>query len=412
MSAPDAPSPAPAPEPAAHGRSAADAAPTHPGPAGPDSSSATAAPAPVPPAAGRPSRAPLIGAALLAMLSVAALVMAWNTQQRVRAAELELVKRQQDAGTQSAEARALARQADATARESAARLALLEARVAESALQRTQLEELIQSLARSRDENVLADIDASLRVAMQQSSITGSVEPLAAALRQADERLARYSQPRLERVRRAVLLDIDRVKAAAQVDLPTLTLRLDEAIRLVDDLPLIAAVDRRPGRAEARAAAMVAPGTPAAAPAVARSASDPASAVAGGKSSSWPRWIGDNARTMLLQAWGEVRSLVQVSRIEDPDAALLTPEQAFFVRENVKLRLLNARLALLGRQYDIAQADLRDAQSMIERYFDRGSRRVGAATEQVRQLAAQARQVSLPRPDSTLAALATAVAGR
>ena len=388
MSAADAPSPDPA---------GAPAAPPVPAPA------AAPAVAPAPP---QPGRSLLIGAAALAVLSVAALGMAWNTQQRVRAAELELVKRQQDAGTQSAEARALARQAEASARESAARLALLEARVAESALQRTQLEELIQSLARSRDENVLADIDAALRVAMQQSAITGSVEPLAAALRQSQERLARYPQPRLERVRRAVLLDIDRVKAASQVDLPTLTLRLDEALRLVDDLPLVAAVDRRPGRAETRAAA--AAGTPAAGAAAAAASG----AATGGKGTSWPRWVGDNARTMLLQVWGEVRSLVQVSRIDDPDAALLTPEQAFFVRENVKLRLLNARLALLGRQYDIAQADLRDAQSMIDRYFDRGSRRVVAASEQVRQLAAQARQVALPRPDATLAALATAAAGR
>jgi uroporphyrin-3 C-methyltransferase len=385
--------------------SAPDAPP--PDPAGAASTGQAEAPAAdVQAAAPRTSRFLLVGAGVLAALSVAALALAWNTQQRVRTAELELVKRQQDAGTQSAEARALARQAEASARESAARLALLEARVAESALQRTQLEELIQSLARSRDENVLADIDAALRVAMQQSAITGSVEPLAAALRQAEERLARYPQPRLERVRRAVLLDIDRVKAAAQVDLPTLTLRLDEAMRLVDDLPLVAAVDRRPGRAEARA-------TAAAAVAAAGAASGAASGVgAGGKAASWPRWIGENSRTMLLQAWGEVRSLVQVSRIDDPDAALLTPEQAFFVRENVKLRLLNARLALLGRQYDIAQADLRDAQSMIDRYFDRGSRRVGVASEQVRQLAAQARQVALPRPDATLAALATAVAGR
>ncbi|MFM7703865.1 MAG: uroporphyrinogen-III C-methyltransferase, partial [Rubrivivax sp.] len=235
-----------------------------------------------------------------------------------------------------------------------------------------------------------------------------------AALRQADERLARYSQPRLERVRRAVLLDRDRVTAAAQVDLPTLTLRLDELIRLVDDLPLVAAVDRRPTRAEARAG--TAAGTPGAAGGaggaarvVSAAASAPAGAVAG---PSWPRWIGDNARTMLLQAWAEVRALVQVSRIDDPDAALLTPEQAFFVRENVKLRLLNARLALLSRQYDIAQADLRDAQSIVERYFDRSSRRVGAAGEQLRLIAGQARQVALPRPDATLAALATAVAGR
>jgi uroporphyrin-3 C-methyltransferase len=379
-----------------------------------DSAPASTAPVGAAPGAAageRASRAPLIAAAVLALLSLAALGVAWNAQQRVRAAELELVKRQQDASTQSAEARTLARNAEASARDAVARLALLEARIAESSLQRTQLEELIQSLARSRDENVLADIDASIRVAMQQSAITGSVEPLATALRQADERLARYPQPRLERVRRAVLQDIDRVKAAAQVDLPTVLLRLDEAVRLADDLPLVAAVDRRPGRSEARALSKLsAPAEAASASAAARPAS--AASGTGAAGPSWPRWIGENARLMLAQAWSEVRALVQVSRIDDPDAALLAPEQAFFVRENVKLRLLNARLALLSRQYDIAQADLRDAQSMIDRYFDRGSRRVVAASDQVRQLAGQARQVALPRPDATLAALATAVAGR
>ena len=56
--------------------------------------------------------------------------------------------------------------------------ALLEVRVAEVSLQRTQLEELIQSLSRSRDENQLADIEAAIRVALQQAAITGSAEPL------------------------------------------------------------------------------------------------------------------------------------------------------------------------------------------------------------------------------------------
>ena len=110
--------------------------------------------------------------------------------------------------------------------------------------------------------------------------------------------------------------------------------------------------------------------------------------------------------------WGEVRSLVRVTRIEQPEAVLLAPDQMFFVRENLKLRLLNARLAVLSRQFDTAQADLQSARHMLERYFDRGSRRVGVAIELVRQVAAQARQVSLPRPSETLAALATANAGR
>jgi uroporphyrin-3 C-methyltransferase len=110
--------------------------------------------------------------------------------------------------------------------------------------------------------------------------------------------------------------------------------------------------------------------------------------------------------------WEETRSLVRVTRVDVPEAALLSPEQAFFLRENLKLRLLNARLALLSRQFDTAQSDLRDAQASIERYFDKSARRVQATAEMLRQVAAQARLVAVPRPDETLAAIQAATAGR
>jgi uroporphyrin-3 C-methyltransferase len=110
--------------------------------------------------------------------------------------------------------------------------------------------------------------------------------------------------------------------------------------------------------------------------------------------------------------WGEARTLLRVTRIDHPEAALLTPDQSFFLRENLKLRLLNARLALLSRQFDTAQADLRDSQEMLGRYFDARSRKVASAADLMRQVAGQARQVNVPRPDDTLAALTAAAAGR
>ncbi|WP_425261120.1 uroporphyrinogen-III C-methyltransferase [Rubrivivax sp. RP6-9] len=359
--------------------------------------SASSSPPPVAPApAAAPAQTPVqahgrwiaIGAALLAAAGAAAIVTAWNAQQRVKALEVELVKRQQDAGAQATEARMLAKEAQELSREAAAKMALLEARVAETSMQRTQLEDLIQSLARSRDENVLADVEAAIRVALQQSAITGSADPLVVTLKQADERLARYNQPRLERVRRAVAQDLERTRSAGVADIALLTIRLDEAIRSVDELPLLAALERRtPPRASAPAAAASAASAPA------RHWSDP-----------W-RNAGDHL-------WQEVRALVRVTRIDQPEAMLVAPEQAFFLRENLKLRLLNARLAVLSRQFDTAQSDLRDASSALERYFDRGSRRVVTAQELVRQVATQARLVSVPRPDATLAAIATASAGR
>jgi uroporphyrin-3 C-methyltransferase len=112
------------------------------------------------------------------------------------------------------------------------------------------------------------------------------------------------------------------------------------------------------------------------------------------------------------RVWNEAKSLVRVTRIEHPEAMLLVPEQAYFLRENLKLRLLNARLALLSRQFDTVQSDLQGAQNVLERYFDRNSRRTQLTAELIRQVVSQARQVGLPRPDATLAALAAAAAGR
>jgi uroporphyrin-3 C-methyltransferase len=110
--------------------------------------------------------------------------------------------------------------------------------------------------------------------------------------------------------------------------------------------------------------------------------------------------------------WLEIKSLVRVTRIDHPEAMLLAPDNAFFVRENVKLRLLNARLALLSRQFDTAQRDLQVVQAALERYFDRNSRRTVLALDLVRQVSSMARQVATPKPDDTLVALAAVSAGR
>ena len=338
----------------------------------------------------------LVGAGV-GVFSVAALTLALLGQQRIKSLEQELVRRQQDSQGQAIEARALAKQAQDTAHGAESKVTLLEARVAETALQRTQLEDLIQQLSRSRDENVLADVDAAVRVAIQQSAITGSAEPLAQALRQSEERLARINQPRVERVRRALARDLDRVRAVAVSDIASLTIKLDEAVRAVDELPLLAQPERRQSAPLRTAAASA----PASAYTTAPTAVD-----------RWWPWLTERWIWAGTQVWGEVKSLVRVSRIDSPEAVLVAPEQAWFLRENLKLRLLNARLALLSRQFDTAQSDLRDAQSTLDRYFDRGARRVVVTAELVGQVAAQARQINLPRPDETLAALAAAQAGR
>ena len=341
---------------------------------------------------------------LALVLGAAGLWGAWNVSQRHAALERELVLRQQESSAQAVEARLFAKQAQDGMLEGAAKVALLEARLAEVTVQRGQLEELLQSLTRSRDENLIVDIESEIRVAVQQNAITGSAEPLLAALRQGDERLARHAQPKFERVRRAIARDIDRVLASGVADVSSLAIKLDEAVRMVDELPLLTSLESRraapkaPEEAKAaRAASAVPPG---------------AAPVSGGSAPAWlQRWSAawDAAWQRIVT---EARSLVRVTPIEHPDAMFIAPEQAFFLKENLKLRLLNARLALLSRQFETAQSDLAGARTALERFYDRGSKRTTVALDLIRQVATQARHTSVPRPDETLAALAAAGVGR
>ena len=352
-------------------------------------------------------------AAVLALTSLAGIGLAWQSLSRQQALEQELVRRQDTVQANASEARAIATQAQELTRDTAAKVALLDAKLAEVALQRGQLEELMQSMSRSRDENVVVDIEASIRVALQQSSITGSAEPLVATLRQADERLLRYKQPHMEGVRRAVARDLDRVKAISVVDVSTLTIKLDEVVRLLDELPLLTSADLEresgPSR-QVRPPATQQTGTKGVKP-----DASGASAAPGAEAGALELWwwqARQSWREASQVVWSETKSLLRVTRINHPEAMLLAPEQAFFLRENLKLRLLNARLALLSRQFETAQADLNDTQDLLNRYFDGRSRKVQTAADLLRQVLGQARQVNVPRPDDTLAALAAAAAGR
>src|SRR5450830_1291738 len=324
-------------------------------------------------------------------VALIALLLSGLLWQKLSTIQEQLARQSADAGAQSADARVSAKQAQELARETAARVSVYEARLSEVSLQRTQLEELMQSLSRSRDENLVVDIESSLRLAQQQAQLTGSVEPMLAALKTADQRIARAAQPRLAPLQRAIQHDSDRIKSASVTDTPGLLARLDELARQVDELPVLNAVANAPGRRPAPPANGAAPA---------------------GAAAQAQDWWDNTAGKALALVRDEMRNLVRVSRIDQPEAALLAPEQSFFLRENLKLKLLNARLGVLARQTESARADLAAAANQINKYFDPASRRTQSAATLLLQLQGQLKAVELPRLDETLTALATAAAGR
>ena len=332
---------------------------------------------------------------LLLVLSAAALLVGLLLWQKLSGIQEELARRSQDAGAQAVSARTMAQRAQEISRDMAARVSALELRLSEVSMQRQQLDELMQSLSRSRDENLVVDIESALRLAQQQAQLTGSAEPLLAALRTAEQRLQRAAQPRLNPVLRAIAQDSERIKAAAVTDIPALLVKIDELSRLLDDLPV---------------ANGAVPEPPPAAPAPASKARE--SGLIGQTTGAVSDWFSRVFSHTLALLQEEARSLLRVSRIERPEAALLAPEQAFFLRENTKLKLLNARLALLSRQSEVTRSDLASVRSALERYFDSSSRKTVAAQALLQQIQASLKSTELPRLDQTVAALAAVAGGR
>jgi uroporphyrin-3 C-methyltransferase len=287
----------------------------------------------------------------------------------------EIARRVRDSENDSRDARLMARQAQEAQRETQAKLAQLELKFAEFQSQQLALEALLQDLSRGRDEWVLAEIEQILTIASQQLQFGGSTQAAVNALQTADARLLRSSRPQLQPLRKVFARDIERLKAAPSQGVAGLTVRLDQLIASVGSFAL--AQDARPQAAAA-----------------------PSRESQG----LWER--------LGAEVLSEMKQLVRIQKVEGTEAVLLSPSQAFFLRENLKLRLLNARLALLARDETTYRNDLKLASTWLARYFDVRSKDVASASATLKQLDSGGAGVSVPGIGESLDAVRAYKASR
>jgi len=300
----------------------------------------------------------------LAGVVLAVLVLGWawwGTRAELADLRESVAKQVREAAAESRDSRTIAKDTQETLRDTQAKVATLEAKLAESQTHQVALEGLFQDLARSRDQWLLAEVEQTLAIAAQQLQIAGNVPAALVALQNSDAQLARSDRPQFLPLRRVIARDIDRLRAAPALDITGMTLRIDQVIAAVDQLPLLA--DGRPPAAGASSAA---------------------EADERRKESAW------------RSVWDELKGLVRIQRLDAADPSLLAPESRYFVRENLKLRLLHARLALLQRDEAAFRNDIRSVQSVLGRYFDGRQKSVSAASATLAQLAAAAVNVELP----------------
>ena len=274
-------------------------------------------------------------ALVIAVLALLGLALNWQSQQRrMKTIEQALTQRLSEFEQRSQESRLLAGRADESAARVAMRIGMLDQKLEESRSQLDALQTLYLEVADNRDAWAIADVEQLLVIASQQLQLAGNVKSALLALQTADSRLQQIDKPQVIPLRKTLSQDIQRLQALPGVDVTGISLRLQAAMENIDQLPLIS--ERHP------------------------QSSKPVS----------PQWDANPWRRLLQEIWLDLKGMVRLEHIDRPEPPLLAPEQNYFLRENLKLRLLAARLALLQHDETAYRSDLKAAEGWIRRYFD------------------------------------------
>lgn len=304
-------------------------------------------------------------------LAVLAIVFIWqwiDAKQQLNQVQQTLAQRLAEADGNSKATQTLTLQSQEQVRELGGKLSLMESRYAETQSQRTALETLYQDLSSSRDQMVLAEVEQLLLIAGQQLQLAANVKAALIAMQQADHRLQRMDRAALNNLRRVINNDMDKLRALPDVDVSALNAKLDNLLSGVDRLPLLQDIGIKQEAETTQA------------------------------TTSQNGW----GYKFLQEFWLDIKELVRIENMHQNELPLLSPTQTFFLRENLKLRLLSARLALLSRDESSFKHDIKTAQEWVKQYFDIKSVEGAQALNTLQKLNASNIKIDMPDVSGSL----------
>lgn len=309
------------------------------------------------------------------VLAIVLVVFLWqwfDTHLQINNMQQDLAHRLTDMDGNNKASQVLMMKVQESMRELSVKVSVLEARSAEAQNQRAALESLYQDLSGSRDETVLAEVEQLLLIAGQQLQLSANVKAALIAMQQADDRLKRMDRAALNGLRKTINRDIDKLRTLPVVNVQDIKFRLDNLIADVDTLPLVQDIADAPQR---KNVAITAPMR---------------------DEGAW--------RRLMREVWEDMKRLVRVENMQKREMPLLPPTQTFFLRENLKLRLLSARLGLLSRDEKSFKHDLQSVQEWIIRYFDVKSTSGVLAVTTLQKLRESSINIELPDISASLEA--------
>jgi uroporphyrin-3 C-methyltransferase len=215
----------------------------------------------------------------------------------------------------------------------------------------------------TREDWLVLEADYLIKLAAQQLSLQRDVPTAIKALQAADDRLRQSPHPAIIAVRKAIAEDLRALRAVPVVDTVGISVSLSAISDDVAQLPLRT-------------------------PAPERTATTSTSSAESRRVDSWsalPRVI-----------WADLKSLIVIHNHPKPVTALLAPEQRFFLFENLRLQLEQARLALLSGEEEIYKERIKTASNWLQEYFDTNAKATTTTLQTLQQLQHQSIAPALP----------------
>ncbi|GLS82240.1 uroporphyrinogen-III C-methyltransferase [Paraferrimonas haliotis] len=224
---------------------------------------------------------------------------------------------------------------------------------------------MVKSLAdRNPNHWLAAEADYLVKMAGRKLWLERDINSAIALLESADGRVAAMDTPSLTPLRKALAQDIQSLKAIDTIDLSGMSLKLDSLIDHIDNLQVNFV--ELPEQQSQQAATSV---------------SDDAA----------------NWRANILASWNRLfDDLITVRRRNADTEALLAPEQEWFLKENIRNRLLRAQIALYRDEQANYQTAIETAEKWVNRYFDLNHRQTQKTLATLRDLKAVNLQQSYP----------------
>ena len=239
----------------------------------------------------------------------------------------------------------------------------------------------LNSLYRHRNSDIgwqLAEVKYLFLIASQRLALARDVATAQAILQSADARLVEIADPALIPVRERLIADINRLQAARNTDYAGLALMLADLSVRADELPLNLG-----------------------------GSADPAALTA----DTEPLATDNRWQRLARDLWLELKSLVVISRTDNNTAALLAPQERYFLYRNLRLQLEMSRMALLLRDEDQYRISVAASTEWLNEYFDTGDARVRSALDSLENAGSIDFAESVPSIDATLYAFDEYLAG-